>query len=551
MTMAFWGLHYERTQTWWEETKPWHQYLTRCQYLLQNGLFVADLLYMQAESAPNRFVPPNTDFSNPVPPDPPGYNFDGCTADVVFNRMSVKDGHIVLPDGMSYRAMVLPSQGEQLMAGVMTLKLAKRIEELVRQGMVIIGPPPLKTPGLTNYPQCEEELKQVVGRLWGDTSLPGDRKVGEGHVYWGTPPREILASLGIPEDFFCGKPAPFRYIHRRAGDGSEIYFVSNKQNAEVEAICNFRVSKRHPEFWWPETGITEKPAIFSEVDQVTAVPLWLPEFGSVFVVFPPEGRQESDSIVKIERNGKLLLNDTGSKIKVSRKQGRFESLISLAGQYTLQTSGNKELKIEIARLPEPVQITGPWDVRFTPGWGAPARVQFPELTSWSDHADEGVRYFSGKATYLKKITIPAVMVRSDRQLFLDLGEVEVMARVKLNGKELGILWKKPFRMDITSAARVGENSVELTVVNLWPNRLIGDEFLPEDRNWSEKGAATASSKTVMQSLKEYPKWFLDGKPSPTGRFAFSIIKVWSKDDALRRSGLLGPVILHVIAKVIS
>lgn len=143
------------------------------------------------------------------------------------------------------------------------------------------------------------------------------------------------------------------------------------------------------------------------------------------------------------------------------------------------------------------------------------------------------------------------MVRSDRQLFLDLGEVEVMARVKLNGKELGILWKRPFRMDITSAARVGENSVELTIVNLWPNRLIGDEFLPEDRNWSEKGAATASSKTVMQSLKEYPKWFLDGQPSPTGRFTFSIIKVWSKDDALRRSGLLGPVTLHVIAKVIS
>ena len=143
------------------------------------------------------------------------------------------------------------------------------------------------------------------------------------------------------------------------------------------------------------------------------------------------------------------------------------------------------------------------------------------------------------------------MIQNNRLLFLDLGEVEVIAIVKLNGKELGILWKKPYRIDISTAAHAGENTLEITVVNLWPNRLIGDEFLPEDRNWSEEGAATATSKSVMQSLKEYPQWFLDGKPSPTGRFTFSIIKVWSKDDALRRSGLLGPVTLQVVAKVIS
>ncbi|MEI6679409.1 MAG: glycosyl hydrolase, partial [Mariniphaga sp.] len=160
MTMAFWGIHYERTQTWWEETKPWHEYLTRCQYMLQKGLFVADILYMQAEAVPNRFIPPGTDFANPIPPDPPGYNFDGCTADVVFNRITIKDGRIMLPDGMSYRLMVLPSRGEQVMAGVMTIKLARKIEELVNEGMVIVGPPPVRTPGLTNYPENEEELKE-------------------------------------------------------------------------------------------------------------------------------------------------------------------------------------------------------------------------------------------------------------------------------------------------------------------------------------------------------------------------------------------------------
>jgi hypothetical protein len=539
MTMSFWGLHYERTQTWWEETKPWHEYLTRCQYLLQKGLFVADLLYMQAEAAPNRFMPPGVDYANPIPPDPPGYNFDGCTADVVFNRISIKDGLIVLPDGMSYHAMVLPSPGDQVMAGVMTVKLAKKILELVNKGMVIVGPPPVKTPGLTNYPQCEDELKQIVDQLWGDTTSPGMRKVGKGHVFWGKSPQEVLSEMGIPQDFSCGKTAPFRYIHRRAEDGSEIYFVSNKQNAEVESRCNFRVSKRRPEFYWPETGRIEKPAIYSVTNDTTSLPVRLSEFGSVFVVFPPNTWQEPDRIVKVTHNGATILNDIGSKIEVNRIDNKFEFLVSQAGQYTLLTDNNNVLKIEIAQLPEPIKIVGPWDVHFAPNWGAPPRIQFPELISWSDHADQGVRYFSGKATYRKKILISNDMLQKDRLLFLDLGEVEVMAIVKLNGKVLGTLWKKPFRLDITQAVQPGENSLELTIVNLWPNRLIGDANLPEDCKWSDRG-----------ELMEYPQWLLDGKPSPTGRFTFSIIKVWSKDDALRNSGLIGPVMLHTVAKVI-
>lgn len=550
MTMAFWGLHYERTQTWWEETKPWHEYLTRCQYLLQKGLFVADLLYMQAESSPNRFIPPCTDFSNPVPPDPPGYNFDGCTADVVFNRLSIQDGLIVLPDGMSYRAMVLPSAGEQLMAGVMTLKLAKKLEELVNQGMVLIGPSPVKTPGLTDYPQCEEELKQIVGRLWGDSNSTGERKVGKGRVFAQGSPEEIISSMGIPRDFDCGKPASFRYIHRRAENGSEIYFVSNKQNAGVEAICNFRVNNRRPEFWWPETGETEIPAIFwSGENNVTTLPVRLSEFGSVFVVFPPESSHESDRIINVLRNGNPLTKDIGSKIRVSQRKGKFESLISMAGEYTLQSAGKKEFKINIATLPEPLKITGSWNVQFAPGWGAPAEAQFRELTSWSDHADPGIRYFSGKATYHKKIHISRDLIKKDRLLFLDLGEVEVMAIVKVNGKEPDILWKKPYQLDITKVVHEGENTLELTVVNLWPNRLIGDASLPEDCIWSD--IEPGAPKPVMQSLKEYPQWLRDGKQSPTGRFTFSIIKVWSKDDALRKSGLLGPVVIRVVAKVIS
>jgi hypothetical protein len=553
MTMDFWGIHYERTQTWWEETKPWHEYIARCQYLLQKGLYVADILYMQAEGAPNRFKPPHVDFSDPVPPDPPGYNFDGCTSDVVFKRISINDGLIVLPDGMSYRIMVLPSPGEQPMAGVMTVRLAKKIEDLVNQGMIVVGPPPVKSPGLANYPKCEDELKQFVNRLWGDTTTPGERKVGKGRVCWGKTPQEVLSSIGIPLDFYCGNPASFRYIHRRAEDGSEIYFISNKHNAEVEAICSFRVSKRCPEFWWPETGQIEKPALYSEVNKVTSLPVRLPEFGSVFVVFRPDSLPEADRLIKVMRNGITIPGDLGSTIQIRRKDSKFENLISQAGQYTLLTHNNKEIKIKIDKIPEPVKIGGPWDVYFAKDWGAPPHVQFPELISWSDHTDQGVRYFSGKATYLKKFRIPDEMLRKDRLLFLDLGEVEVMVIVKLNGKDLGILWKKPFRLDITAAAHPGENSLELIVVNLWPNRLIGDANLPEDCTWL-RGRGTGPGGAVLrvqQVLREYPQWLLEGKPSPAGRFTFSVIKVWSKDDPLQKSGLLGPVVLQSEAIIIS
>lgn len=506
MSMAYWGIHYERTQTWWEETKPWHEYLTRCQFMLQKGLFVADLLYLQTEAVPNRFIPPEVDFTNPDPPDPPGYNFDGCTADVVLNRINIKNGIILLPDGMSYRIMVLPSPGEQVMAGVMTIKLARKIEELVNEGMIIVGPPPVRTPGLTHYPACEDELRQIVDRLWGDTRTPGERKIGKGRVIWGSTPQNILRNMRIQPDFSCGTTGAFRYIHRRAEDGSEIYFVSNKQNKTVETLCYFRVNGRRPEFWWPETGKIDTPAMYSEVNNVTGLPLQLSSFESVFVIFRPDSQQEKNRIVNILHNGKQLSTNIGSKIRLTNKGSNLESLIFQSGEYTLMTADNKEREIGMVQLPDSLRITGSWDVQFAPGWGAPTSMEFPKLISWSDHEEKGIRYFSGKTTYSKEVIIPASMLKENHLLFLNLGEVEVIARVKINGKDLGILWKKPFLVDVTSAAQIGGNLLEIMVVNLWPNRLIGDANLPEDCIWSIRNKSGSS---VPATLKEYPKWMIE------------------------------------------
>jgi hypothetical protein len=180
-------------------------------------------------------------------------------------------------------------------------------------------------------------------------------------------------------------------------------------------------------------------------------------------------------------------------------------------------------------------------LRFAPGGGAPDRVVLEKLASWSDHGDPGVKYYSGAATYVKTIVVPAKMFGSGRRMFLDLGKVRVIAEVRLNGKPQGILWKAPFRVDVTDSAKAGGNSIEIKVVNLWPNRMIGDEQLPEDSRRDPNGNVYGMRGPV---LTEWPLWLLDGKSSPTGRHTFTTWKPWPKDASLLESGLLGPVTLH-------
>ena len=159
-----------------------------------------------------------------------------------------------------------------------------------------------------------------------------------------------------------------------------------------------------------------------------------------------------------------------------------------------------------------------------------------KLVSWSEHEDPGVRHFSGTATYMKKFRVPGEMMGRDRRIYLDLGKVQVMATVKLNGKDLGILWKPPYRVDVTEALTAGDNALEIGVTNLWINRMLGDEELGEDSDRNPDG-----------TLKAWPQWVQEGKPSPTGRFTFTSWRLWKKGEPLVESGLIGPVTLRVSA----
>ncbi|MEI6503933.1 MAG: glycosylhydrolase-like jelly roll fold domain-containing protein, partial [Armatimonadota bacterium] len=183
-------------------------------------------------------------------------------------------------------------------------------------------------------------------------------------------------------------------------------------------------------------------------------------------------------------------------------------------------------------------VAGPWELHFPAGWGAPDHVRLARLLSWGDHPEPGVRYFSGTAIYHTTFNVPRDLLGAEERVTLDLGEVQVMARPNLNGHDLGLLWRPPYRVDVTGALRAGSNTLEVQVTNLWPNRLIGDEQLPED-----------SERNTNGTLRAWPPWLLAGKPSPTGRVTFTSWRLWGRDDPLLPSGLLGPVRLECVTTV--
>ena len=205
-----------------------------------------------------------------------------------------------------------------------------------------------------------------------------------------------------------------------------------------------------------------------------------------------------------------------------------------AGRFEVKWSTGETRNVDVPTIPAPVSAAGPWELSFPPGWGAPEHVTLPKLISWPEHTDPGVRFFSGTATYRTKLDIPQDRFAAGQSLHLNLGDVQVIAEVKLNGQDLGILWKPPFRVDVTKIARPGANDLEVRVTNLWPNRLIGDEQFPDD--------CSPDGKWTSGGIRAWPEWLLRGQPRPEPRrLTFAALKHWSKDDRLLPSGLLGPV----------
>lgn len=451
LTHRRWGQHFNRHQTWWSFSKPYFDYVARCQFLLQQGRRVVDVACLYHEGAPLNFNDMRFEL-------PPGHDYDFCSPEIV-QRMEVKDGRIHLPTGVNYRYLVLPRSGR------LTLPTARKIDELRRAGATIcLLSPIVGTPGLEGYPEANDAVRRMA-EAW--PPLPPG----------GWP--ELLASDGVEPDF---EGDGLMWIHRRTTD-ADLYFIANTKAEPITSKCTFRITGKTPELWNPETGEVFALLGARQADGRTTAVLHFEPAESWFVAFPdaPTAPQP--------------------------KTNPFPSWKTVH------------------------EISGNWSLDFDPDWGTRDTLTVDALRSWSEHSNPLVKYYSGTATYRKVFDVAETDLSNETShLCLDLGRVEVLARVTLNGKACGITWKPPYRVDVTHALNPGQNKLQIEVVNTWVNRLIGDEQLPLDAKWKD-----------WETLLEWPDWFKHGRPSPTGRYTFTTARHHGKDDPLQPSGLLGPV----------
>jgi hypothetical protein len=653
---ALFGTEFNRNNTWFEQSKPWIDYLRRSSLLLQTGKHVADVAYFIGEDTPKM-----TGLAQPELP--AGYDFDYINSEVIENRVTVKDGRFVLPDGMSYRVLVLPESAS------MRPGLLKKLRDLVAAGGVVLGLPPSHSPSLENFPQCDIEVRSLAREIWGSADLaqPGENSLGKGRVIWRKGLSEVLNTLGSPPDFESS--AELRFKHRKSED-ADIYFVANPKAGSLTTIAAFRVSDRAPELWWPDSGRIERPAVYDAADGVVRLPLSFGPAGSVFVVFRDKAAPKSGRIVSVTHQGAEILgttvkrpaadgirdspnnftfavwvkpeddtmlvaeansgvvgmaekrndvfsaphgedfgggNNAGSGLAVgsngvcvfehagnyfapplvhaasltnwthvavvyrdgqpslylngvlartglksthivysgagrggSKYRGELCDLAQFsrplsgdeiarllttmpqpgaeadvfplrltrtasgkiaaqggqAGDYELKFADGSTRTLKVSTAAAPVEITGPWEVSFAPGWGAPEKITFDQLTDWTQRAEAGIKYFSGQATYRRTFEVP-VLRAPGLALILDLGKVNDIATVRVNGRELGTLWQPPYRVDITAAAKPGENTLEVDLVNTWNNRLVGDAALPAGQRHTSITAPTVTKDSPL------------------------------------------------------
>jgi hypothetical protein len=465
---AWFGTEFNRHNTWFEPSKAWVDYLRRCHYLLQRGTSVADVAYFIGEDAPKMI-------GTRQPALPAGYDYDYVNAEVLLHRVKVAGGRLALPDGLSYALLVLPPQE------TMRPETMRRIRDLVAEGASILGPPPSRSPSLAGYPACDAAVAGVAAEVWGELAHASDsglarRSFGRGTVYRGDDLAGALRAAGAEPAVVA--PEGILWTHRREGD-ADIFFLSQQKNEPSLAEISFRVSGRVPEFWHPDSGRRETAAWFASSGGRARVPVALEPNGSVFVVFraPASGA----SVARVLKDGVPVAPAAGtaSPVRVLGAPGAVSVVATEPGRYTLVRTDGVEAAVELSP-PPPMELSKPWKVAFpgVEGWETP--TDWPALVSWHEHPDDRVKYFSGTATYTTGFELPAGTLRPGLRLALDLGAVDVIAEVKVNGTDVGTVWKRPFAIDITDAARPGENRLEVRVTNLWQNRLIGDGRQPPE-----------------------------------------------------------------------
>lgn len=446
---AWFGNEFNRFNTWYYDMDLFVDYLKRCNFLLQQGRYVADVAYFIGEDAPKM-----TGVQDPALPK--GYSFDYINAEVILNRVSMKNGRFTLPDGLSYRVLVLPK------LETIRPELLRKIEQLVNEGGIILGPKPRRSPSLAAYGKADKEVETLANQLWGD--IDGIRQkehvYGKGLVLQGLTMQEVLARADLRPDVQLDDSDPVVFIHRTLHDG-DIYFISNQSDGKIKLNPTFRISGKQPELWNAVHGKLRDLPEFDDTGQGTTVPLELDRFESAFIVF----RKKVNNI---------------------------------------PAASGKNFPAPVRVIP----IQGDWQVDFIRPDSTRFTLNMDTLSDWSSIGDTAVAHFSGAAWYRK--TVSTIDLPDKAPIFINLGSVVAVAKVRVNGQDVGGVWTPPYRLDVTSAWKKGDNTIEIKVVNTWANRLIGDQRLP-----------------------------------PAKRSAWTLVNPYNADSPLHPSGLTGPVQLEI------
>lgn len=477
------GTHFNDKTTWWSKVKPFNDYLARVSYIMQQTDFVADVLYYYGDQTPNFVTPKNTRFAVGS-----GYDYEIINTEILLRDLTVKNGLLTLPYGAQFRVLALGEISGKNPA------LLEKLEKLLKAGAVITGSLPTALTG---------KNKERARSLWSTSgSYSSEKKV------FTTPSGEILRSMHIGPDFdypdkqsarldYMHEDQPaLDYIHQKKG-GQDFYFVRNTGKDWVSRLCTFRQKGKTPHLWDPVTGRILTLPVYNQTNKGIEIPLTLPPFGSYFIVFNDKKPGDPYTAITASSSVDIEYSENGM-------------LFHKNGSYLLKSGGTSTLDVNVRSVP----VNGPWNISFTKGWGAPESAVLPELISWTQSPDEGIRHYSGAGMYNKEFT-NSLRAGEDERVFLDLGEVARVAEVWLNGKSLGIAWTKPYRFDVTKELKEGKNTLRVEVINTWSNRIIGD----------------------ITSSKKYTKTNLNVRGSRE--------LLWT-ETPLQPSGLIGPVQLNTV-----
>jgi len=521
MTMGYWGMWFERTLTWWEQSSGYNAYVARAQAVLQHSTPEVDALVWIGEGLPEDGARLRGHPSIEALQRMKSHRLALINGDALRGPVSAGPGGLILPSGQRIQFLVITPGAE------FTTDSLERLHSAVQQGLTLIGEPPSGPPGRATSPQ-RARFDELVRSLWGDEA---DRPVGRGRVIHGDALAATLASVAPSTLERESGPERFAWSRRRAGD-TGMFFVAVQDDAPSVLTLKLRANG-HPEIWNPETGEKLPATVWERADDFARISVPLAPNGSAFIVFRPPS-SEIDPVVAVAHDGRSAVSALHA-----RHDGSLELRTRSGGDFDLKRASGRASSVHVPAPPAPIALGGAWETEFPLRNGESLSISSRELTDWSKHSDPRIRHFSGTAEYRTSFDPPPAARSASSRVILDLGNVTNFAEVSLNGRAFPVLWRSPWQIDVTDALVPGRNELRIRVTNTWVNRLIGDEHLSEDTTWRPI-KAHASDHPVF-AAEAWPAWVIDGGTSPNGRQTFSPMKIVHRDSPLSPSGLLGPV----------